>query len=85
MFTYVICSLGLPQSKILATPMINDESDISKLDGLTPRQKRFLKKVLFSTLLSGWCGRGHTYKNAYQKEHYFFIKKKSVKKNEKSG
>ena len=29
-FTYVICGLGRPQSKILATPMINDESDISK-------------------------------------------------------
>ena len=29
-FTYVICVLGRPQSKILATPMINDESSISK-------------------------------------------------------
>ena len=29
-FTYVICGLGRPQSKILATPMINDESNVSK-------------------------------------------------------
>ena len=29
-FTYVICGFGRLQSKILATPMINDESDISR-------------------------------------------------------